>query len=106
MKQQRIFEPGRRWRAAVLGVVLAVSGCGSFVAPFEGVARLPRGGTVDAGPRVAICYNALFTKPAEVRKQAETACGVSSTPSLAEQDIRGGCPLAVPVRANFVCMPD
>jgi hypothetical protein len=106
MKQQRILGPRRCGRAAVLGVVLAVSGCGSFVAPFEGNARLPPAGVVEAGPRVAICYNALFTKPAEVREQAENACGVSSTPNLAGQDIRGGCPLAVPVRANFVCMPD
>jgi hypothetical protein len=106
MKQQRISSSRTCRRAAVLGAMLAVSGCGSFVAPYEGVARLPPGGVVEAGPRVAICYNALFTKPAEVRKQAETACGVSATPNLAEQDIRGGCPLAVPVRANFVCMPD
>ncbi|MDB5408421.1 MAG: hypothetical protein JWL84_3333 [Rhodospirillales bacterium] len=90
----------------MLGLALAATGCGNFVAPFEGVPRLPPAGVVDAGPRVAICYNALFTTPTEVRKLAGDACGVSAEPSFASQDIRGMCPLATPVRANFVCLPD
>jgi hypothetical protein len=106
MTQQRTSDPRRPWRAAILGVALAAAGCGGFVAPFEGVARLPPGDVVEAGPRVGICYNALFTTPRQVRKLAEDACGVSAEPSFAAQDIRGMCPLATPVRANFVCAPD
>jgi hypothetical protein len=106
MTQQRISDLRRPWRAVVLGIALTAAGCGSFVAPFEGVARLPPGDVVDPGPRVAICYNGLFTTPSQVRKLADDACGVSATPSFVAQDIRGMCPLATPVRANFVCLPD
>jgi len=106
MTQQRNSDPCRLRRASILGLALATAGCGSFLAPFEGVARLPRGDAVEAGPRVAICYNALFTTPAQVRKLAEDACGISAAPSFAAQDIRGLCPLMTPVRANFVCAPD
>jgi hypothetical protein len=106
MIQQRIPDARRPWRAAILAVALAAAGCGSFVAPFEGVPRLPAGDAVEEGPRVAICYNGLFTTPAQVRKLAEDACGESTTPRLAVQDIRGMCPLATPVRASFVCTPE
>jgi hypothetical protein len=106
MTQQRNSDPRRPWHAAVLGLALFATGCGSFVAPFEGVPRKPPGNVIEAGQRIAICYNALFTTPSQVRKQAAEACGESTEPSLAAQDIRGMCPLMTPVRANFVCMPD
>jgi hypothetical protein len=80
--------------------------CGSLVAPFEGVPRDPDPGTVEAGPRIGVCYNAVFTTPQEVRRVAQEACGSSTTPQPVKQDMRLICPLLTPVRATFVCTPE
>jgi hypothetical protein len=85
---------------------LLPSACGSQVAPYEGVPREPELGTTDAGPRVGVCYNAMFTTPEAVRRVAQEACGASATPQPVEQDMRLICPLLTPVRATFVCMPE
>jgi len=82
---------------------LLPSACGSLVAPFEGIPRESEPGTVDAGPRVGVCYNAIFTTPEEVRRVAQEACGPSASPQPVEQDMRLSCPLLTPVRASFVC---
>jgi len=82
---------------------LLPSACGSLVAPFEGVPREAEPGTIDAGPRVAVCYNAIFTTPQEVRQVAQEACGPSTSPQPVEQDMRLSCPLLTPVRVSFVC---
>lgn len=94
------FFPGR-WAF----LALALSGCG-LAAPFEGSPRAARVGEFDAGPRVGICYNALFTNADKVRKLAQDACGASADPKLASQDMQLTCPLLTPVRASFVCAPD
>jgi hypothetical protein len=85
---------------------LLPSACGSLVAPFEGVPREPYLGAVEAGPRVGVCYNAMFTTPQEVRRVAQEACGSSATPQPVEQDMRLMCPLLTPVRATFICTPE
>jgi hypothetical protein len=79
--------------------------CGSLVAPYEGVPREPEPGVIDAGPRVGVCYNGIFTTPQEVRRVAQEACGPSAAPQPIEQDMRLSCPLLTPVRASFVCTP-
>jgi hypothetical protein len=97
------------WSTLLLlaGLSLLPSACGGLVAPFEGVPRLPEPGVIDAGPRVGVCYNAMFTTPQEVRRLAREACGSSGTPQPIEQDMRlAGCPLLTPVRASFVCTPE
>jgi hypothetical protein len=83
---------------------LALSAC-SMVAPFEGVPRYADPGVVDAGPRIAVCYNAMFATPEAVRHVAEEACGVDGVPRPVEQDMRLSCPLLTPVRATFICVP-
>lgn len=85
---------------------LLPSACGSLVAPYESVPREPEPGTVEAGPRIGVCYNAMFTTPQEVRRVAQEACGSSAAPQPVEQDMRLSCPLLTPVRASFVCTPE
>ncbi len=85
---------------------LLPSACGSLVAPYESVPREPEPGTIEAGPRIGVCYNAMFTTPQEVRRVAQEACGSSATPQPVEQDMRLSCPLLTPVRASFVCTPE
>src|SRR4051794_28457622 len=87
-------------------VCLFLAACGSTLAPFEGVPRVAPTGTVEDGPRVAVCYNALFATPEAVRRGAGEAGGSGSFPKAGGQDIRLNCPLFTPVRANFVCSPD
>jgi hypothetical protein len=87
-----------------LVLCLMLSGCGTL-APYEGIARIPPTGTVEEGPRVAVCYNALFATPEAVRRVAEEACGSETIPKPVGQDMRFNCPLLTPVRANFVCTP-
>lgn len=96
------------WRRTVPLCLLALlpSACGSFVAPFEGPPRPATSGVVEAGPRIAVCYNAMFTTPQEVRRTAEEACGPDTIPQPVGQDMRLNCPLLTPVRASFVCAPE
>src|SRR5437868_5202954 len=93
-------------RGFTVFVCLLLTGCGDALAPFEGVPRLAPLGTVEDGPRVAVCYNALFTMPEAVRHVAEEACGSGTIPKPVGQDIRLSCPLLTPVRASFICSPD
>jgi hypothetical protein len=93
-----------RWFVpASCGVLL---GACSLVAPFESMPRYPDIGVVEAGPRVAVCYNAMFATPDVVRHIAEEACGTGSEPRPVEQDMRLSCPLLTPIRATFVCTPE
>jgi hypothetical protein len=92
-------------RRLALLLPLLLAACGDVVAPFEGLPRVPEAGTVEDGPRVAVCYNAMFAKPEDVRRVAEEACGSGTIPKPVGQDIRLSCPLLTPVRANFVCTP-
>jgi hypothetical protein len=95
-----------RPRRLFYGLCLLLSACGSLVEPFEGVPRAPEPGSVEAGPRVAVCYNAMFASPAAVRRVAEEACGSDAIAQPAGQDMRLSCPLLTPVRASFICTPE
>jgi hypothetical protein len=89
-----------------LALCLFLTGCGDMLAPYEGIPRVAPVGVVDEGPRIAVCYNALFATPEGVRRVAEEACGSGTIPKPIGQDMRLNCPLLTPVRANFVCTPD
>jgi len=91
--------------AAALSCLL-LGACGSLVAPFEGLARDPEPGVIEAGPRIAVCYNAMFSTPQAVRRVAEEACGNNTIPRPLGQDMRLSCPLLTPVRATFICAPE
>ncbi len=85
---------------------LLLGACGSLVAPFEGPPRSPEADVVEAGPRIAVCYNAMFSTPLAVRRVAEEACGTGTIAQPAGQDMRLSCPLLTPVRATFICAPE
>jgi hypothetical protein len=93
------------FRRFSVSLCLLLTGCGGLVAPFEGVPRTAPAGTVEDGPRVAVCYNAMFSTPEAIRRVAEEACGSGTIPKPVGQDMRLSCPLLTPVRANFVCTP-
>jgi hypothetical protein len=90
---------------ALLTTTLLSTSCGSLVEPFQGVPRVPRG-VDDPGDRVAVCYNKMFSTPAQVRAVAVDACGPDTSPQFLEQDTRLSCPLMTPVRATYQCVPD
>jgi hypothetical protein len=95
---------GRRRRIAILGLAMLAAGCGANVVPFE---TLPQPNTTVPAAAdtvyVGVCYNSLFTTPADVRAVAVNACGLEGTPYLVGQDMRLACPLLTPVRATFAC---
>jgi len=101
-----VIENSRLRRLLLSLCALLPSACGSLVEPFEGIPRQPTPGTIEAGLRVAVCYNAMFSKPQDVRRIALEACGPNTIPQPARQDIRLSCPLLTPVRAIFVCAPE
>jgi hypothetical protein len=63
-------------------------------------------GDVDDTPRVAVCYNKLFSTPEQVRAVAIEACGPKAEPQLVNQDLKLTCPVLTPVRANFRCVTE
>lgn len=95
----------RRWAALPLLAVLA-SGCGANLAPYEAPARTSLDDPTGSTRRVGVCYNALFTKPDEVRGVAADACGLDGAPRLLGQDMRLACPFLTPTRATFACTAD
>jgi hypothetical protein len=99
-----------RRRAACLALLVLTStllttSCGGLVAPYEGVPDLPRGEN-DPGDRVAVCYNKMFSTPAQVHAIAVDACGPDTTPQLLGQDERLSCPLLTPARATYQCVQE
>ena len=92
-------------RSVLLALAALTASCGSLVAPFQGVPRVPAG-VSDVGDRIGVCYNKLFSTPEEVHAVAVDACGPDTTPQLIEQDERLSCPLLTPVRATYQCLPE
>jgi hypothetical protein len=97
--------PTRPHRAALLALLMLTASCGSLVEPYQGVPRVPSGSS-DVGDRIGVCYNKMFSTPAQVHAVAVDACGPDMTPHLLEQDERLACPLMTPVRATYQCLPD
>jgi hypothetical protein len=88
-----------------LAVVAMVSGCSALQPyPTYPAAALP--GEVDAGPRVAICYDALVSTLDEVHTEAQQECAANSEARPVRTDWwMEFCPLFLPARATFVCAP-
>lgn len=90
-----------------LALVLAViaSGC-SALQPYPTYPASALAGESDAGPRVAICYDALVSTSDEVRAAAQQECTPNTEATPAGTDWRMDyCPLLLPARATFVCAP-
>jgi hypothetical protein len=94
-----------RARAALAGLAL-LCGCGDF-SPYA-TSPLPADkDDHDAGPRVAICYDGLWTSQAHVQELAQQECDPKTVaqPIGVDWHIQA-CPLMLPQRANFVCAPE
>ena len=63
-------------------------------------------GEVDAGPRVAICYDTLVTSLDEVERAAQEECAPNTVATYSSTDwYLQYCPLLLPARATYVCAP-
>lgn len=87
-------------------IAAALAGCGMIdpypTAPAAAEPKAP----ADAGPRVAICYNTLRSSLDQVRAAAQGECSAGATATPVETDwYLQNCPLLLPARATFVCMP-
>lgn len=98
-------------RAAAPGLALAwlgvalLAGCGAF-APYT---TLPSPATPEqpAGPRVAICYNGIETSHDAAQEAAQKECPAGTRAERIEKDYHlQYCPLLLPARATFVCVPE
>jgi hypothetical protein len=100
----------RRAAAFMLALTLTIAGCGALD-PYPTQPRVAPPATptdaVPAGPpRVAICYNTLTTTLAEVQSQAQQECAAGTRAEPADTDwYLQNCPLLLPARATFVCLP-
>ncbi len=94
----------------VLATLLAVAAC-SGPAPYLHKPQEHNRNSKDFGKpatdiaEAAICYNRFSTSPDEIRALARDACGqFGKVPRLRGQD-HLTCPLLVPSRAIFDCVP-
>lgn len=93
-------------RAIVLPAALAtLVGC-SALDPYPVQPRAAPAGEVDAGPRVAICYDTLVSTIDDVERAAQQECAADTVATYSSTDwYLQYCPLLLPARATFVCAP-
>jgi hypothetical protein len=83
----------------------SLAGC-SVLDPYPTFPQQAKAGTQDAGPRIAICYDALVSSAAAVRREAQSQCAADSVATRVDTDwLLEYCPLLLPARATFVCTP-
>ena len=88
-----------------IAVAAGLAGC-SALDPYPTYPRQPESGTQDKGPRVAICYDALVSSAALVQQAAQKECAANSLATRVDTDLLlQFCPLLLPARATFVCVP-
>ena len=88
---------------AVASAVAALDGC-SALEPYATYPRSAGPGEVDAGPRVAICYDTLVSSLDDVQKAAQEECAANTVATYSSTDwYLQYCPLLLPARATFVC---
>lgn len=95
-------------RLLLLLVAGSVCACGALT-PYASAPApaLPVAGVVDPRQRVGICANPLKSSPEQIQQVAQTEC----LGNTVAQQITGGdyrldvCPLAVPARITFACIP-
>lgn len=85
---------------------IALTAC-SALQPYPTFPASPLSGEVDAGPRVAVCYDALVSNVDEVQSAAQQECAANTTAEPLRTDwYMQYCPLLLPARATFVCTPN
>jgi len=86
-------------------LLAALVGC-SALDPYATAPRAARTGEVDAGPRVAICYDTLVSSLDEVQQAAQQECAANTVATYSSTDwYLQYCPLLLPARATYVCTP-
>jgi hypothetical protein len=94
-------------RAVVLraAAAMALAGCSAFD-PYPTFPASARPGEVDAGPRVAICYDTLVSTLDQVQAAAQQECAPNTLATPVRTDwYLQYCPLLLPARATFTCSP-
>jgi len=92
-------------RGSVLFATAAFAAC-SALAPYPTQPSAAGPGQTDAGPRVAICYDALVSTLDEVQRAAQQECAPETAATYSETDwYLQYCPLLLPARVTFVCAP-
>jgi hypothetical protein len=90
---------------SAVAMAATLAGC-SALDPYSTYPRQPEAKTHDAGPRVAICYDALVSPAAAVQKAAQAECATDNVATRVDTDLLlQYCPLLLPARATFVCTP-
>ena len=80
-----------------------LAGC-SALEPYPTYPASARSGEIDAGPRVAICYDALVSTLDQVQAAAQQECAADTVATPVDTDwYLQYCPLLLPARATFVC---
>lgn len=88
-----------------IAAAVTLGGCG-VLDPYSTYPRQPAAKVHDAGPRVAVCYDALVSSAAAVEKAAQSQCAAGSVATRIDTDwLLEYCPLLLPARATFVCTP-
>lgn len=93
----------------IAGIVLlcgavSLAAC-NLLDPFPTLARSAQTGQ-PAGERVGVCYNTMTTTLAEIRNQAQQQCAANTTAEPVDTDwYLQTCPLLLPARATFICIP-
>ena len=91
--------------ALAVAALTVLAGC-SALDPYPTYPRAAGTGEVDAGPRVAICYDTLVSSLAEVERAAQEECAPETVATYSSTDwYLQFCPLLLPARATFVCAP-
>ena len=95
-------------RPAVLLAIIAAASVGcSMLDPYPTAPAPPEPKVVDAGPRVAICYDTFASSLDQVQAAAQQECApnTQATPVRTDWYLQY-CPLLLPARATFVCTPN
>jgi len=88
-----------------LSIATAALDACSALDPYATVARIAHPGQ-PTGQRVGICYNTLRTTLPQVQAEAQRECAADTTAQQFETDwYLDMCPLFLPARATFVCVP-
>jgi hypothetical protein len=93
-------------RASALLSAASLAGCGGAFTPY---ATLPSVATAGqpAGTRVAICYNGIETSHDAAQEAAQKECPAGTRAERVDKDYYlQFCPLLLPARATFACVPD
>jgi len=88
---------------ALISAAIGLAGC-TALSPFPAAPQPAATGVKDAGPRVAICYDALASSRVAEQHAAQQQCAPGTHARRVETDWwLNFCPVFLPSHATFVC---